>query len=128
MRTLGNFEVLAGFCCYLNISYPRYYKFRIRYYPDRSQQRFNTAINPVDWNFQVYLCAQLVPRKAGAAEVLLLAGQSNLVMLCLLLTWYMWQALVSNTSPSSGTTYQSAFGNLLVVSANRLQLLMHAGN
>ena len=40
--------------------------------PDRSQQRFNTAINPVDWNFQAYLKPTRATSINGATAVNLL--------------------------------------------------------
>ena len=70
--------------------------------PDRSTQRFNTAINPVEWNFQSYL------RPTGIQNVVRgTAGQytGNSKPLS---DWYLWQALVSNQSPASGTTQEKS--------------------
>ena len=60
--------------------------------PDRSQQRFNTAINPVDWNFQVYL------RPTGAEVGALKAGGTGTATnqtgnVKPVADWFMWQSL-----------------------------------
>lgn len=70
--------------------------------PDRSTQRFNTAVNPVEWNFQTYL------RPTGIQSITRgAAGQytGNSKPLC---DWFLWQALVSNLSPASGTTQEQS--------------------
>ena len=36
--------------------------------PDRSQQRFNTALNPVVWYFQAYLKPTSMQKTAGASN------------------------------------------------------------
>ena len=48
-------EVLAGFAMTSSAATQDITSLESGTTPDRSQQRFNTAINPVDWNFQVYL-------------------------------------------------------------------------
>ena len=48
-------EVLAGFAVTSSSATQDITSLESGTSPDRSQQRFNTAINPVDWNFQVYL-------------------------------------------------------------------------
>ena len=70
--------------------------------PDRSTQRFNTAVNPVEWNFQTYL------RPTGIQEGIQGASGSftgNVKPLC---DWFLWQALVSNQSPASGATNEKS--------------------
>ena len=48
-------EVLAGFAVSSSAATQDITSLESGTDPDRSQQRFNTAINPVDWNFQTYL-------------------------------------------------------------------------
>ena len=71
--------------------------------PDRSTQRFNTAVNPVEWNFQAYLRPtgiQSVTRGTAAGSF---TGNSKPVS-----DWFLWQALVSNQSPASGATNEKS--------------------
>ena len=70
--------------------------------PDRSTQRFNTAINPVEWNFQTYL------RPTGIQNVVRGASGQYTGNSKPLSDWYLWQALVSNQSPASGTTQEKS--------------------
>ena len=100
-------EVLAGFAVTSSAATQDITSLESGTDPDRSQQRFNTAINPVDWNLQVYL------RPTGA-EVGATAGgtgtgtnQSGNVKP--VADWFMWQSLVSNTKIASGTTEQSVW-------------------
>ncbi len=71
--------------------------------PDRSQQRFNTALNPVDWNFQAYLKPTGLEKTAGGSDK---AAEGN-SMPCA--DWFMWQALMSNTAFASGSELQSTW-------------------
>jgi hypothetical protein len=71
--------------------------------PDRSQQRFNTALNPVDWNFQAYLKPTGLTKTAGGSNK---AAEGN-SMPCA--DWFMWQALMSNTAFASGSELQSTW-------------------
>jgi len=100
-------EVLAGFAVTSSAATQDITSFESGITPDRSQQRFNTAINPVDWNFQVYLRPTGV--NSGATAPATGGGTSQGGNVIPLADWYMWQALVSNTSPSSGTAYQSVW-------------------
>jgi hypothetical protein len=75
--------------------------------PDRSQQRFNTAINPVDWNFQVYLRPTGVV--TGAAADTSGAGTTQTGNVKPVADWFMWQALASNTAPADGVVEQSVW-------------------
>lgn len=72
--------------------------------PDRSTTRFNTALNPVDWNFQVYMR----PTGANDTDANDHAGvaSSNVRPVA---DWYLWQALFNNTAPASATVEQSAW-------------------
>ena len=71
--------------------------------PDRSQQRFNTALNPVDWNFQAYLKPTGMQKTAGASNKHA-SGNSMPVA-----DWFMWQAMMSSTSWASGAEIRSAW-------------------
>jgi hypothetical protein len=71
--------------------------------PDRSQQRFNTALNPVDWNFQAYLKPTGLEKTSGNTKV---HSSSNSMPVA---DWFMWQALMSNTSWTTGTDLRSAW-------------------
>ena len=59
-------EVLAGFAVTSSAATQDITSLESGTDPDRSQQRFNTAINPVDWNFQTYLRPTGV--ETGASE------------------------------------------------------------
>ena len=100
-------EVLAGFAVTSSAATQDITSLESGITPDRSQQRFNTAINPVDWNFQVYLRPTGVD--SGATAPATGGGTSQGGNVIPLADWYMWQALVSNTSPSSGSVYQSTW-------------------
>jgi len=71
--------------------------------PDRSQQRFNTALNPVDWNFQAYLKPTGIEKTAGATDKHA-SGNSMPVA-----DWFLWQGLMSNTSWASGAEIRSTW-------------------
>jgi hypothetical protein len=71
--------------------------------PDRSQQRFNTALNPVDWNFQSYLKPTGIEKTAGATDKHA-SGNSMPVA-----DWFLWQGLMSNTSWASGAEIRSTW-------------------
>ena len=64
-------EVLAGFAVTSSAATQDITSLESGTSPDRSQQRFNTAINPVDWNFQVYL------RPTGAEGLPKLTSQGS---------------------------------------------------
>ena len=69
--------------------------------PDRSQQRFNTALNPVDWNFQAYLKPTGMNKTSGSTGKHA-SGNSMPVA-----DWFMWQAMMSNLTWASGTSLRS---------------------
>lgn len=71
--------------------------------PDRSQQRFNTALNPVDWNFQAYLKPTGIINTSGATGVHQ-TGNSMPVA-----DWFLWQSMLSNTSWASGSEIRSSW-------------------
>ena len=102
-------EVLAGFAVTSSSATQDITSLESGITPDRSQQRFNTAINPVDWNFQVYLRPTGV--NSGGTAPATGGGTNQTGNVMPLADWYMWQALTSNTNPASTATsaakYQS---------------------
>jgi hypothetical protein len=93
-------EVLAGFAVTSSAATQDITSLESGTTPDRSQQRFNTAINPVDWNFQVYLRPTGV--QTGAAENTTTAATNQSGNVKPVADWFMWQSLVSNTKVASG--------------------------
>lgn len=93
-------EVLAGFAVTSSAATQDITSLESGITPDRSQQRFNTAINPVDWNFQVYLRPTGV--QTGAAENTTTAATNQSGNVKPVADWFMWQSLVSNTKVASG--------------------------
>ena len=100
-------EVLAGFAVTSSAATQDITSLESGTNPDRSQQRFNTAINPVDWNFQVYLRPTDVNTGAAKDGTSALTTQDGNVKPTA--DWFMWQSLVSNTKVASGTTGQSVW-------------------
>lgn len=100
-------EVLAGFAMTSSAATQDITSLESGTNPDRSQQRFNTAINPVDWNFQVYLRPTGV--QTGAAKDGTTAATTQSGNVKPIADWYMWQALVSNTAPADGVVEQSVW-------------------
>lgn len=100
-------EVLAGFAVTSSAATQDITSLESGTTPDRSQQRFNTAINPVDWNFQVYMRPTGVSTgntANGAAAGTTTSGNVKPTA-----DWFMWQSLVSNTAPSDGSSDQSVW-------------------
>lgn len=89
-------EVLAGYAASQSAATQDITSLESGLSPDRSTQRFNTAINPTEWNFQTYL------RPTGNIA----AATGNARPLA---DWFLWQALFSNTVAASGTVQQSAW-------------------
>ena len=100
-------EVLAGFAATSSSATQDITSLESGTNPDRSQQRFNTAINPVDWNFQVYLRPTGVVTGAEADGTD--AGTTQTGNVKPVADWFMWQSLVSNTKVADGTTEQSVW-------------------
>lgn len=101
-------EVLAGFAVTSSSATQDITNLESGTNPDRSQQRFNTAINPVDWNFQVYLRPTGVTTGAAANTTTAATNATGNVKPTA--DWFMWQSLVSNTKVASGTSEQSVWG------------------
>ena len=102
-------EVLAGFAMTSSAATQDITSLESGTTPDRSQQRFNTAINPVDWNFQVYLRPTGVQHWSCRRRDYCSYYQTGNVKP--VADWFMWQALVSNTAPADGATEQSVWSN-----------------
>lgn len=100
-------EVLAGFAATSSSATQDITSLESGITPDRSQQRFNTAINPVDWNLQVYLRPTGVETGAAAGTTTALTNQSGNVKP--VADWFMWQSLASNTKVASGANEQSVW-------------------
>jgi hypothetical protein len=100
-------EVLAGFAMTSSAATQDITSLESGTTPDRSQQRFNTAINPVDWNFQVYLRPTGVV--TGDAADTTNAGTTQTGNVKPVADWFMWQALASNTAPADGVVEQSVW-------------------
>jgi hypothetical protein len=102
-------EVLAGFAATSTAATQDITNLESGTNPDRSQQRFNTAINPVDWNLQVYLRPTGIT--TGAAADGTDAGTTQTGNVKPVADWFMWQAMVSNTAPASGVNEQSVWND-----------------
>jgi hypothetical protein len=100
-------EVLAGFAVSSTAATQDITSLESGTTPDRAQQRFNTAINPVDWNLQVYMRPTGVV--TGAAANGTGAGTNQTGNAKPVADWFMWQSLVSNTKATSGTADQSVW-------------------
>ena len=88
-------EVLAGFAATSTSATQDITSLESGLSPDRSQQRFNTAINPVDWNIQVYMRPTGVETTGAALGTAAKTNESGNTKP--LADWYMWQALTSST-------------------------------
>ena len=88
-------EVLAGFAATSTSATQDITSLESGLSPDRSQQRFNTAINPVDWNIQVYMRPTGVETTAALNTTTAKTNTSGNTKP--LADWYMWQALTSST-------------------------------
>ena len=100
-------EVLAGFAVTSSSATQDITSLESGLNPDRSQQRFNTAVNPVDWNFQTYIrpTGAVTPAVAnGISAGTTVTGNAKPVA-----DWFMWQALVSNTKVATITGEQSVW-------------------
>lgn len=95
-------EVLAGYAASQSAATQDITSLESGLSPDRSTQRFNTAINPTEWSFQTYLRPTgLISTSAGASKDA--TGNSQP-----LADWFLWQALMSNTSYAAGVGTSSS--------------------
>lgn len=100
-------EVLAGYALTASSATQDITSMESGLSPDRSQQLFNTAINPVDWNFQTYIRPTGVITPAGPnlnAAATTVSGNVKPVA-----DWFLWQSLVSNTKAATGGSEQSVW-------------------
>jgi hypothetical protein len=99
-------EVLAGFAVTSSSATQDITSMESGLNPDRSQQRFNTAVNPVDWNFQTYIRPTGVV--TGNTAGFLAAGTTTSGNVKPVADWFLWQSLISNTSPASASNVEQS--------------------
>ena len=100
-------EVLAGYALTSSAATQDITSMESGIEPDRSQQRFNTAVNPVDWNFQTYM--RVTGATANGASGTVAANTSSSGNVKPLADWFMWQSMVSNTRVAAGLNEQSVW-------------------
>ena len=100
-------EVLAGFALTSSSATTDITSLESGTAPDRSQQRFNTAVNPVDWNFQTYLRPTGCELHTGITSTNARSSSSGNVMP--VADWFMWQSLITSTKPASGADLRSGW-------------------
>lgn len=71
--------------------------------PDRSTQRFNTAVNPVEWSLSTYMRPTGMNKTDGTDSI---TGNSKP-----LADWFLWQAMLSNTRPAASGVESSVWEN-----------------
>lgn len=98
-------EVLAGYAASQSSATQDITSLESGITPDRSTQRFNTAINPVEWSFQTYLRPTGVINTSGAGSETATGNSQPLA------DWFLWQSLFSNAAWASGTGGTSALGS-----------------
>lgn len=100
-------EVLAGFALTSGAATTDITSLESGTSPDRSQARFNTAINPVDWNFQTYLRPTGCELYGGFTSTN--AKTSSTGNVKPVADWFMWQSMITATKPASGTEERSGW-------------------
>jgi len=101
-RNTWRVEVLAGYAASQSSATQDITSLESGITPDRSTQRFNTAINPVEWSFQTYLRPTGVLNTSGGTGVDATGNSQPLA------DWFLWQSLFSNAVWASGTGASSA--------------------
>jgi hypothetical protein len=96
-RNTWRVEVLAGYAASQSSATQDITSLESGITPDRSTQRFNTAINPVEWSFQTYLRPTGVRNTSGGTGIDPTGNSQPLA------DWFMWQSLLSNATWASGT-------------------------
>ena len=71
--------------------------------PDRSTQRFNTAVNPVEWSLSTYVRPTGMNATDGSDS-----GTSNAKPVA---DWFLWQSMLSNTRPAADGFENSVWEN-----------------
>lgn len=102
-------EVLAGFALTSGAATQDITSLESGLNPDRSQARYNTAINPVDWNFTTYLRPTGIVTGAGADGTD--AGTNHTGNVMPVADWFMWQSMASNTKVAEGGVVQSVWAD-----------------
>jgi hypothetical protein len=85
-------EVLAGYAASKSSATQDITSLESGLTPDRTTQRFNTAINPTEWSFSTYL------RPTGVIE----ENDDPTGNVQPVADWFVWQALLSNTAFAAG--------------------------
>jgi len=101
-RNTWRVEVLAGYAASQSSATQDITSLESGISPDRSTQRFNTAVNPVEWSFQTYLRPTGVLNTSGGTGVDETGNSQPLA------DWFLWQSLFSNATWASGTGASSA--------------------
>lgn len=101
-RNTWRVEVLAGYAASQSSATQDITSLESGLTPDRSTQRFNTAINPVEWSFQTYLRPTGVINTSGGTGVDPSGNSQPLA------DWFLWQSLLSNTAWATGTGASSS--------------------
>lgn len=96
-RNTWRVEVLAGYAASQSSATQDITSLESGLNPDRSTQRFNTAINPVEWSFQTYLRPTGVRNTSGGTGIDPTGNSQPLA------DWFLWQSLLSNTAWATGT-------------------------
>lgn len=96
-RNTWRVEVLAGYAASQSSATQDITSLESGITPDRSTQRFNTAINPVEWSFQTYLRPTGVRNTSGGTGIDPTGNSQPLA------DWFLWQSLLSNAAWASGT-------------------------
>lgn len=89
-------EVLAGYAASQSSATQDITSLESGNTPDRSTQRFNTAINPVEWSFQTYVRPTGIINTSGATGVDPTGNSQPLA------DWFLWQSLLSNAVWATG--------------------------
>ena len=100
-------EVLAGFALSSSAATTDITSLESGTAPDRSQQRFNTAINPVDWNFQTYIRPTGCDKATGFTSTNANSSSTNNVKP--VADWFLWQSMITATKPATGDDEQSGW-------------------
>lgn len=101
-RNTWRVEVLAGYAASQSSATQDITSLESGLNPDRSTQRFNTAINPVEWSFQTYLRPTGVRNTSGGTGIDPTGNSQPLA------DWFLWQSLLSNTAWAVGTGASSS--------------------
>lgn len=96
-RNTWRVEVLAGYAASQSSATQDITSLESGITPDRSTQRFNTAINPVEWSFQTYLRPTGVRNTSGGTGIDPTGNSQPLA------DWFLWQSLLSSAAWASGT-------------------------